>query len=76
MKAKYKKETPRITFQFVDSDTEEILFEINDRNWMNIGELFSDGYFNEIIKRELTTTKRKPPKNILALASAEFFLEE
>lgn len=72
---KYRKKTPRISFQFVDSDTEEILFEINDRNWMNIGELFSDGYFDDVIKREFKATGINPRKNILGLASAEFYLE-
>ncbi len=72
---KYRKKTSRISFQFVDSETEEILFEINDRNWMNIGELFSDGYFDEIIKREFKASNTKPRKIILGLASAEFYLE-
>ena len=46
---KYVKENPRISVKFVDSDSEETLFEVNGRNWTNIGELFTDHIVNSII---------------------------
>ena len=30
--SRYVKETPRINIKFIDSDTEETLFEVKDRN--------------------------------------------
>ena len=66
----YKKDTSRINVQYIDSKTEEVLFEIKDRNWQNVGELLTDTYTNILIDRELKG-KRKP-KNIMVIAVAEF----
>ena len=49
----YKKNSTRINVQYLDSETDEILFEIKDRNWMNVGELLTDTYSSGLIEREL-----------------------
>lgn len=71
---KYLKETNRINVQFIDYDTEEVLFEIQNRNWMNIGELFTDNLINDIAQRELKG--KKLPKKILVLANVVANLEK
>jgi len=72
--AKYIKETPRINVKFIDADTEDILFEIRDRNWSNVGELMSAGYADSIIKHELKG--KVLPKKVLVLVVSELNLVE
>lgn len=71
---KYKKETPRLTIQYVNSDTEEILFEINDRTWMNVGELLTNEYVDRVVKSELDQKNVSYPQNIMVLVIGEYFL--
>jgi thioester reductase-like protein len=68
---KYVKNDPRIRVKVIDGDTEEILVEINDRSWMTLGEIFSDGAITSLIEYELRNRKNKP-KNLMVLAVAEF----
>ena len=72
---KYVKDTPRITVKFIDANTEQQLFEIKDRNWMNVGEIFTDHIATTLIEQELKSRKIKPPKKLLVLAVGEFDLE-
>jgi len=67
----YSKETPRITVKFIDNQTEVELFEIKDRNWMNIGELFTDHVANSIIEGEFKG-KRLQPDEIMVIAIGIF----
>jgi len=69
---RYSKETSRITIKFIDADTEEQLFEIPDRNWMNMGEIFTDNYANDLLLRELKG--KKMPQKVLILAVCELTL--
>jgi uncharacterized FlaG/YvyC family protein len=69
---KYKKSTPRITVKFIDANTEDTLFEIPNRNHMDMGELFSDYYASAVIEKEIKDGKY--PKKILILAVAELEL--
>lgn len=71
---RYSKETPRINVKFIDADTNKELFEIKDRSWLNIGEIFSDSVTNSIIMNELKG--KKLPKNIMVLAVGEYKLNE
>jgi len=71
---KYKKETPRLSVQYVNADTEEVLFEINNRTWMNVGELLTDAYVNKIVERELSGAVIEPPKNLMVLVVGEYKL--
>ena len=64
---KYSKETSRLVVQIIDSETEEVIGTINNKNWSNVGEVFSDYYVTEIMK-----AKKVSPENIILLVSAEF----
>lgn len=69
---RYKKTTPRLDVKFVDSDTDNILFEVKDRTWMNVGDLLTDNAINNIMKNEW---KNKPmPENLMVLVVGEFQL--
>ena len=72
--SKYKKNNPRLDVKFIDIDTEKTILEINDRNWMNVGELFSDHIVNNLIQQELKD--KTPPDNIMVLVTGEFSLLE
>jgi len=66
---RYSKKTPRLTVQFVDADTEDILFIVRDRTWMNVGELLNDVAIDSIMKHEY---KGDPPENLMVLVVAEY----
>jgi hypothetical protein len=72
---KYKKINPRLTVQYINSDTEEILFEINDRTWMNVGELLTNDYVDRVVKTELEIMKKTPPVNLMVLVVGEYTLQ-
>lgn len=68
---KFKKETSRIPIQFVDSESEEILFEINNRNVNNMGEVFSDGIASSIISSQFRGDEDNVPDKIIILVAVE-----
>jgi len=68
--AKYRKETSRIPVKFIDGDTEDLLFEIKDRNHMNIGELFTDFVVTSIAERDFK--KGQEPDEIMVIAVGIF----
>jgi len=69
---RYTKKSPRLTVKFIDSDTDTILFEVNDRTWMNVGDILSDGAIDSIMKNEWKN--KKLPENIMVLVVGEFQL--
>jgi len=69
---RYIKQSPRLNVKFVNADTDEVLFEVNDRTWMNVGELLSDGAIDSIMKNEWKN--KKLPENIMVLVVGEFEL--
>jgi uncharacterized FlaG/YvyC family protein len=70
---RYAKTTPRLVVKFVDTDTNEVLFEIKDRTWMNVGEIMNDGAVSSIMNAEF---RGNPPENLMVLAVGEFDLVE
>jgi len=68
----YKKDTPRLTVKFIDSDTEKTILELKDRTWLTIGELLTEYAVDSIIKSELKD--RKLPENIMVLVVSEYTL--
>ncbi len=64
---KYAKDSPRLSVQIIDAETDDIIATINNRNWTNVGELFTDYYVSEIMKQ-----KNISPENIILLVSAEY----
>jgi hypothetical protein len=69
--ARYTKENPRIAVKFINNDNEQELFEIKDRNWMNVGELFTDNIANSIIESEYKN-KKLMPDEIMVIAIGVF----
>lgn len=69
---KYKKNTPRLSIKFIDAKSNELLFEIDDKTWMNVGEIFADGYVDQLIKQ--TIKENNLPENIIVLAIGNFNL--
>ena len=67
---RYSKKTPRLTVKFVDTDTNEILFEVKDRTWMNVGELMTDGAITSIMQHEWKN--KELPENLMVIAVGEF----
>ena len=67
---KYTQEVPRLTVKYVDADTEEVIFEVNNRNWMNVGEMMTSHYATEVFK----TNKLEMPENLLIIAVGEYQL--
>ena len=68
---KYIKDTPRLMVKYVNADTEEILFEVKNRNWMNVGELLTDHFVTEVMRQNI---KGEIPENLLVLIVGEYTL--
>ena len=69
---KYIKDSPRLNVQYINADTEDIILEVKNKNWMNVGELFADHYVNEILKQNNIET----PENLMILVVGEYTLVE
>jgi hypothetical protein len=68
---RYKKATPRLSVKFLDgNDTSKVLFEVNDRDHMNVGEMFSDTYVSALISQSIS--EQNLPDNVLVLVTGEF----
>ena len=70
---KYTKTTPRLTVKYVNADTEEVLFEVNNRTWNNVGELLSDYMVTEVVKQNI---KGVVPNNLMILVVGDYTLTE
>jgi hypothetical protein len=69
--ANYIKNVPRLTVKFLDGDdTSKVLFEVNNRDHMNVGEMFSDTYVTSLINQ--TIDEQNLPDNVLVLVTANF----
>lgn len=67
----YIKNVPRLTVKFLDGDdTSKVLFEVNNRDHMNVGEMFSDTYVTSLINQ--TIDEENLPDNVLVLVTANF----
>lgn len=70
---RYKKEGG-IRIEVVNPENDDILFEITNRNWSNLGEVFNDHHFSTICNYEMQKLSYKP-KKIMLVAVAEFELK-
>jgi hypothetical protein len=70
---RYVKDTPRIAVKYINEDTEETIYEINDRTWMNLGEVVTDYFVENLFQTELKSKKR--PKNLMVLCVTKFKLQ-
>ena len=71
--ARYLKDSPRLTVKFFDGGTNEQLFEIKDRSWMNVGELFADHYVTQLVAQ--TIREENLPENVIVIVSGEYHLK-
>ena len=71
---KYTKETSRIPLKFINASTEDVIFEIKDRNHTNIGEMFTAYAVSSVMEHEYKG--KKLPKKILLIAVTEYTLED
>lgn len=51
MALNFKKETPRVNIKFIQASDNSLLFELKDKNHMEIGNFFSDTYVDMLIKQ-------------------------
>ena len=72
----YIKESPRITVKIYDSNTEELLITISNRNWMDVGQVFPDHNVTALIKEEFKNKKKPIPKKVIVMVAEEYELNE
>ena len=72
---KYVKKSPRLIVKYIDADTELVVLELKDRNWMNVAECLTDYFVDTVVQAELKVKKLRPPKNIMVLVVSEYSLE-
>ncbi|MFW6219410.1 MAG: hypothetical protein ACOC33_00950 [bacterium] len=70
---KYVKDSPRLKVQYVNTDTDDIIFEVNNRYWMDVGELLSDHYVSEVLKQNVNGDL---PENLMVLVVGEYSLKQ
>ncbi len=73
---KYVKESPRITVKVYNSDTEELLITITDRNWSNVGEIFPQYHVTSLVTDEFKRRKKPLPPKVLVMIAEEYILED
>lgn len=66
---KYIKDSPRLTVQYINADNDDIIFEVKNRNWMNVGELLADHYVTEVLSQNV---KEELPENLMVLVVGEY----
>lgn len=69
----YQKLSHRINIKFINGDNNELLFEIKNQVWMDIGKFYTDTYVDDLIKQ--TIPSDKIPKNVVVMVAANFILK-
>lgn len=72
MEKRYLKTSHRLNVKYINGNTNELLFEVKNRSWMDVGEFFTDEYVNQIIKQTLNTELL--PEDVVILVAANFKL--
>ena len=67
-----KGQPPRLTLQIYDVETEEVILTIDDLNWMNVGQMFTDYYVDQLMKQKFGADSL--PKSILVSVDATYNL--
>lgn len=67
---KYVKENPRLKVQFYNNKNNELLFQIHDRTWMNIGEILTTHYVSKLMNNELKG--QVLPDDLLIIVESEY----
>ena len=58
-----------INLKYIDTDTNEVLFEFNDKSWMDAGQFMSDVYVTQLMNAHFDGGDL--PENVYVLATAE-----
>lgn len=66
----YKKELPRLTVKFIDPSDNSLLFEVNDRDHLNVGDMFTDTYVSALLTQ--TFSPKDLPDNVTVLVVATY----
>lgn len=69
----YRKNSPRLSIKFIDAETNNQLFEIPNKTWMEVGEFFSDKYVNDVIKGAIK--QNNLPSNVIVMVAGVFSLK-
>jgi hypothetical protein len=72
MDKKYLKNSHRLNLKFIDGDTNELLFEIKNQSWMEIGNFFTDHYVDDVLKNSFSVDKL--PENVIVMVAENFKL--
>lgn len=67
---RFIKDKPRLTVKFLDGHTKDLLFEVNNRDHMDVGEMFSDTYVTSLVNQ--TIDEQNLPHSVLVVVSAIF----
>ena len=68
---KYTKDNHRLNIKFINAETNELLFEVKDKSWMEVGDFFTDHYVDQLIKR---TCQNNLPKSVIVLLNKQYNL--
>ena len=66
--ARYVNESARINVKFIDSKTENVIFDIKDRNWMDMNQLFPASTVSSLMERDA----KIEPDEIMVIAVAYY----
>ena len=67
---KYLKQNHRLTVKIINGITNELITEVKNRSWMDVGDFFSDSYVDQILKN--TLPEEHLPEKILVLVVGEY----
>jgi hypothetical protein len=60
----------RLSLKFIDGETNEQLFEIKDKSWMEIGQFMTNGYVTDIVKNSIGM--EDAPENLVVMMVAYY----
>lgn len=73
-RVKFIKEVPRLNVKFIQASTGKTLFEIKDRDWMNVGELFTDHYVTELMRQTYDDENIQKIGKIIVVVAGDYQL--
>jgi len=71
---RYMKELPRLTVKFLDGETKKLLFEVKNRDWMDVGDILTDKSVSELVLK--TIKEEDLPDSVVAMVTGEYWLYE
>lgn len=71
-KKSYRKDNHRLSIKFIDANTNNQLFEIEDKAFTELGDFYSDVHVDRLIKQVID--ENNLPDNVLVLTIGDFKL--